>query len=170
MKIRFGEIPADGLRIEIRDEAWFPDRELDRSGHVYAVVTLKRKGDERVLLTGGIKTAIGFECDRCLEEYSMDVDESFSLDLEYAPGSRTEPAEHEVSPAEMDVLYLQAPVIDLFEILKQQIFLMVPDKHLCAESCKGLCPVCGTNRNEKSCDCRHENKASPFDVLKNMKS
>ena len=28
-----------------------------------------------------------------------------------------------------------------------------PAKVLCGEDCKGICPVCGANRNEKDCGC-----------------
>jgi uncharacterized protein len=168
MKVRFGEIPDDGLRIEIKDEAWFPDHELQRTGPVQAVVVLKRNGEDRVLLAGEITTTIAFDCDRCLENYTMALEDSFRLDLEYAAVERLEPAEHEISPSEMDMIYLQEPVIDVFEILNQQVFLMIPGKHLCRESCKGLCSRCGTNLNLETCTCMQELKSSPFSVLRKM--
>ena len=166
MKVRFGEIPEEGLRYEIKDASWFPDHELQRSGPVHAIIGLKRNGVDRVLLAGEIRTTIAFDCDRCLENYSFDLDSSFKLDLEYSAGNRLEPAEHEVSPSEMDMIYLQEPVIDIFEILSQQVFLMIPGKHLCRESCKGLCPRCGANLNEETCDCKQELTSSPFAILK----
>jgi uncharacterized protein len=169
MKVRFGEIPAEGLRLEIHDESWFPDRELQRTGPVRCVLVLKRNGEDRVLLEGKVKTTIAFDCDRCLENYAMDLDSSFTLDLEYAASSILEPAEHECSHAEMDMIYLSEPVIDVFEILQQQIFLMIPEKHLCSESCNGLCPRCGVNLNVETCSCRTELKSSPFAILKNSR-
>jgi uncharacterized protein len=168
MKVRFGEIPAEGLRFEIHDESWFPDRELQRTGPVRSLVVLKRNGEDRVLLAGEIRTTITFDCDRCVEDYVMELDVSFNLDLEYAASSRLEPSEHECSPAEMDMIYLQEPVIDIFEILQQQVFLMIPEKHLCSESCKGLCPRCGANLNVETCNCGTELKSSPFAILKKL--
>ena len=168
MKVRFGEIPADGLRFEIHDESWFPDRELQRTAPVRSMVVVKRNGSDRVLLEGEIKTTITFGCDRCLENYGMVLDNRFTLDLEFAPNSKLEPAEHECSPAEMDTIYLQEPVIDVFEILQQQVFLMIPEKHLCSDSCEGLCPRCGANLNLESCNCRPELKSSPFAILKKL--
>ncbi len=168
MKIRFNEIPAEGLRFEIKDESWFPDHELQRSAPIHATVVLKPNGLDRVLLTGELKTTITFACDRCLEDYTMDLDDSFRLDLEYAASYKLEPSEHEISPAEMDVIYLHEPVIDVFEILIQQVFLMIPGKHVCRVSCRGLCPMCGAKLNEDTCDCRQEIKSSPFSVLKKV--
>ncbi|KPK33152.1 MAG: hypothetical protein AMK70_09660 [Nitrospira bacterium SG8_35_1] len=169
MKVRFGEIPDEGLRFEVHEDSWFPDRELKRTGPVSAIIFLKRSGTDRVLLEGEIKTTISFNCDRCLEHYTMQLDDSFKLDLEYATSSKLEPAEHEISPTEMDVIYLQEPVIDIFEILSQQVFLMIPEKHLCLELCRGLCPQCGANLNTETCDCKRELKSSPFAVLKKKK-
>jgi len=166
MKVRFGEIPAEGLRFEIKDESWFPDLEVQRTGPVKATVVLKRNGVDRVLLEGRIQTTIEYECDRCLENYTLDMDESFNLDLEYASSNKLEPAEHEISFSEMDMIYLKEPVVDIFEILGQQVFLLNPGKHLCSESCRGLCPGCGTNLNLETCDCKKNLTSSPFSVLK----
>ena len=88
------------------------------------------------------------------------------LDLEYTPNNILESGEHECSPSEMDVMYLKEPVIDVFAILSQQIFLVVPEKYLCSESCKGLCPKCGVNLNLNTCYCKKEFKSSPFAILK----
>ena len=166
MKVRFGEIPAEGLRFEIKDESWFPDHEVQRTGPVKATVVLKRNGVDRVLLEGRIQTTIEYVCDRCLENYTLVIDESFTLNLEYAPGSKLEPAEHEISVSEMDMIYLKEPVVDIYEMLSQQVFLLNPGKHLCSESCRGLCPGCGTNLNLETCSCKKDLTSSPFSILK----
>jgi uncharacterized protein len=166
MKVQFGEIPPEGLRFEIKDESWFPDHDLQRTGPVLAIIGLNRNGVDRVLMEGEIKTTIAFDCDRCLENYTMDIDSSFRLDLEYTAGSRLEPPEHEVSPSEMDMIYLEEPVVDVFAMLNQQVYLMIPWKHLCRESCKGLCSMCGADLNTETCGCKKELKSSPFAILK----
>ena len=166
MKVRFGEIPEQGLRYEINDESWFPDRELHRIGPVRSVVVLKRDGNDRVLLTGEIRTTVSFDCDRCAEGFNQELNNGFKLDLEYRPGGKMDSAEHECSSAEMDVLYLQEPAVDIFDILLQQVFLMIPEKNLCAESCKGLCPGCGINLNLETCECKKDLTSSPFAILK----
>lgn len=168
MKVRFAEIPAEGLQFDIHDESWFPDSELQRTAPVQAIISLKHCGGQRVLVEGTIKTAVSFDCDRCLETYTLDVDSNFSLDAEYTAPGKYVATEHEISPSEMDMVYLEEPVLDIFVILSQQVYLMVPEKHLCRESCKGLCPRCGTNLNEESCRCSEEPQPSPFSVLKNI--
>ena len=168
MKIRFSEIPDDGLRLEINDESWFPDHDLQRSGPVKSRLFMKRESDDRVLLEGEIKTVVSFDCDRCLENFQMELGGKFKLDLEYVAGQMEESAEHECSPAEMDMMYQDKPEVDVFEILCQQVFLMAPEKHMCSEDCKGFCPQCGADLNAITCDCKKDLKSSPFDVLKDL--
>ncbi|MEJ6952158.1 YceD family protein [Natronospora cellulosivora (SeqCode)] len=42
------------------------------------------------------------------------------------------------------------------DMLKENIILTLPMKHLCSEECEGLCSVCGNNLNQHSCDCDTE--------------
>lgn len=47
--------------------------------------------------------------------------------------------------------------LDLSDGLLEQLVLELPIRQLCREDCAGLCPQCGINRNESSCDCRIDN-------------
>lgn len=44
--------------------------------------------------------------------------------------------------------------IDLAPLVHDAIFLDLPLAPLCREDCQGLCPYCGTDRNDESCDCQ----------------
>jgi uncharacterized protein len=46
--------------------------------------------------------------------------------------------------------------IDLPEIAREQIYLLLPLKPLCREMCAGLCPRCGANRNLETCGCSED--------------
>jgi uncharacterized protein len=87
--------------------------------------------DDLARFEGTAKGTWRFECTRCL----VPVD-----------GAWSEPVEAE-TPLETDAL-------DLFEDARQAVGLAEPMKTLCRPDCKGLCPVCQGNRNEK--DCGHE--------------
>lgn len=43
--------------------------------------------------------------------------------------------------------------VDAVEEIRQILLLAVPTQPYCREDCKGLCPSCGVNRNEKQCGC-----------------
>lgn len=162
MKIAFREIPATGLRLEINDVAWFPDEDVRREGPARARIFLRSKGEERVLLTGEMQAAVILTCDRCLEDFRLELAEEFSIDVELLAEADREPVEHHCTEEEMDTMYVAEPQIDVYEVLAQQLFLLMPAKKLCAEGCRGLCPQCGTNLNARDCGCRQEVKSSPF--------
>ena len=69
----------------------------------------------------------------------------------------------------MDVMFLDEPLIDIFYVLQQQVYLALPDKKICKPECQGLCPKCGANLNEERCKCSTTPESSPFAVLKKLK-
>lgn len=42
------------------------------------------------------------------------------------------------------------------EEAKNQIIMEFPERFLCSEDCKGLCPNCGCNLNESTCSCEED--------------
>lgn len=46
--------------------------------------------------------------------------------------------------------------LDLRRLTLEDIYLFLPSKFLCTDDCKGICPQCGTNLNEASCNCKKE--------------
>jgi len=169
MKVLFAEIPEEGLVLQVNDEAWFPDSEVSRCGPVRVRLQLQAKGMGRVLLKGHMATRFRLTCDRCLVEYEQDLAEEFQLDLEVAPEFGRGVAEHQCDADEMDTVHLSEPVIDVFQLLFQQVFLLMPAKKVCHEECLGLCPQCGTNRNTSNCDCDSKLQNSPFDILAGLR-
>lgn len=168
MKIGFGEISDQGLRLEINDPSWFPDQEINRQGPVRAWVFMERKGVDRVLLSGEIETGAALDCDRCLETFQVELAGRFRVDLECV-AEVEQPVEHRCSMTDMDTVFLDEPAVDIFEILVQQVFLMLPAKTVCHENCRGLCPHCGINLNAHACDCSTGTGSSPFTVLAGLK-
>jgi uncharacterized protein len=54
--------------------------------------------------------------------------------------------------------------------MQEQFYLSLPMKPLCAEDCKGLCPVCGTNLNRGTCQCQRSWDDPRFAALKNLRA
>jgi uncharacterized protein len=65
---------------------------------------------------------------------------------------------------ELGVIYYRDCVIDLSEAVRDTIILEVPMRIVCQETCRGLCPQCGVNWNQKECNClkKHEESRNPF--------
>ena len=62
---------------------------------------------------------------------------------------------NELNDEDNDEYYLvESMNFDLDSLVREDILLSLPTKILCREDCKGICPYCGTNLNEKQCDCK----------------
>ncbi len=64
--------------------------------------------------------------------------------------------------------WAQAPdgQLDLNGVVEADLALSLDTAPLCDETCLGLCPRCGTNRNLSGCDCAQQQKPdSPFAAL-----
>ncbi len=109
----------------------------------------------RYRLVGRVQTTLLLTCSRCLEPYPTPVDAPF--DLVYVPfAQNTGEGEFEIQEDDLNTAYYRDDVIDLGELMREQFYLALPMKPLCAPACRGLCPVCGTNLNLASCTCRAE--------------
>jgi len=53
-----------------------------------------------------------------------------------------------------DAYPLAGDTVDLEPLVRDVVLLELPLAPLCAETCLGLCPQCGTNWNEGPCQCR----------------
>lgn len=116
-----------------------------------------------VLARGRLSTEVELECRRCLKPVRQTVKDS--VDMLFASIGEDEPEiEGEVYP-----LPARGTELDLTEAVREQLLLRVPEYALCDEACRGLCPTCGTNRNEGACDCVHDAPANPWDALKQIK-
>ncbi len=156
MRIQVSQISEeDGLRIEHKYPEGQP--ELDSPDHEIAgqpvVIAFAERGGAKVELSGTIEATIRFNCDRCLEPVALNVDEHF--DLFYIPSSQPEGSkdETELTEGDLTVSFYTDGAIDIDDVVREQIELELPMSKLCGEQCRGLCPQCGSNRNQVKCSC-----------------
>ena len=170
MRIRWEEIPAGGLFLSIDDDSWIPGNEVVWQKPFVCTVSLRKEGG-RVLLAGTMRLSVVLECDRCLESFVYPLAEEFEVVFELL-AKEAEAAlasEHFCKGSELDVVYLAEPVVDVFSVLAQQLYLGLPEKRLCSDKCLGLCPECGANLSRRPCDCARGAGVSPFSVLAKLK-
>jgi uncharacterized protein len=108
-------------------------------------------------LVGGVASTLTLACGRCLDDISLPVDLAF--DLLYLPHQANtggEGDEVEVEDDDLTTAYYSNDEIDLGHLVLEQFYLALPMKPLCRESCRGLCPECGTNLNTATCSCVRE--------------
>ncbi len=83
-------------------------------------------------------------CDRCLASVAMRMNESF----EHVVVTETATEQND-----SDYLLTEDAMLDIAEVVMTDLRLALPSKILCSEDCLGICPKCGTNRNEAVCNC-----------------
>ena len=106
---------------------------------------------ETVTVRGEMRCEATMACARCLRPVAVPlrvaVDERFSR----RPDSAGEDGETRV---------IEESCIDLTDCARELLILELPMRVLCSEDCKGLCPVCGANRNEVSCACLEDGEGA----------
>ena len=112
----------------------------------------------QVVVDGQIAAGARLECDRCLKPMTLPVNAEFTVEYVtaevYQEGDVAELAEEDLALSVFD-----GEVIDIDEIVREQFLLAIPAQALCRENCKGLCQVCGADKNLIDCEC----KASEID-------
>ena len=165
MQVLFADIATGGNHYEISGDSWLEEQELPRISPLMAELHLERKGDSRVAVRGFLKTRVQLSCDRCGVRYGYPVDAAFHLVLEVPSDESWQIRELECSAEDLDTVQLIEPVVDMADILRQQLYLGLPEKMICTEGCKGLCSQCGMDLNKERCNCEEDVKESPFAIL-----
>lgn len=118
---------------------------------VELALSVRKDGDKYSLL-GRIATTVRWDCCRCLERFDRAAE--LDIDVRYLPQRiNTGEGEHEISDDDLSIAFYRDDEIDLGGLVREQLHLAAPMKPLCEEDCRGLCPVCGANRNRDSCGC-----------------
>jgi uncharacterized protein len=120
-------------------------------------------------LVGSVQTTLELACDRCLEPFLWAVDSSF--DLRYHPHTaNTGEGEREIEEDDLTTAFYENDTIDLTQLMREQFYLAIPMKPLCAETCRGLCVTCGANLNRETCGCTREWQDPRLAILKTLKT
>jgi len=105
-------------------------------------------------VAGEAKGSFRADCDRCLEPYTGVLEVKFNDHFVSKPNSSSTIAPD--SPEEEETHYFSGDEIDLTDVVWDAIKLALPMKRLCSQQCKGLCPQCGTNFNNQTCNCQQD--------------
>ncbi len=120
-----------------------------------------------ILVRGRVQVVMEAPCDRCLERVSFPIDSQF--ELAYLPASSLAGDEDaRISEAEVEAGFYEGDGLDLADVLREQILLALPMQRLCVEECRGICPVCGQNRNRVSCGCQPDRPDDRWSKLREL--
>src|SRR5262245_44132608 len=124
-KVRFAETFEPG-------EIDFKDAEVEQAGPLRAegVAELLANTDGEVRIRGKLEVRMKAPCDRCLGEASMPLEAN--LDLFYRPMSYiARDEEVEIDEGEAELGFYEGEGIELEDILREQILLLLPMQRVC---------------------------------------
>jgi len=109
-----------------------------------------------ILVTGELATSVELECSRCLTTFQTET--RFEIEEEFKPSVDINSGAYLAQDPDQDFATLidDRHILDLAEIIRQDLTLSLAPSLVCRPDCAGLCPQCGQNRNEGSCDCEAE--------------
>jgi uncharacterized protein len=158
-------------------ETWLPGTfDLADSGAVQigplnaeGVAELLPHTGGEVRVKGRAMADLETECDRCLGRALFHIDAPF--DLFYLPASTVKKIEEDeiaLDEGESEMGFYELPGMELEDILREQLLFQLPMQRVCRASCLGICPHCGSNRNENSCNCEARPGDDRWSALKEI--
>lgn len=154
------DIKIAGDAIDLGDEDVVLKGDIQFTGAI-------EKHSYEVDVAGNIKAAAEVICHRCLKPIETELDISFKIayvSSEYESREK----DIQIGGDDLDVAFYEDDKIDLAELVREQIILNSSETALCKPDCAGLCQKCGTNKNEKNCDCSEREIDPRFKVLENL--
>jgi len=147
-KVRFDETFRPG-------ELDFSETSVRQGGplHAKGVAELLPNTGGEIRVRGDLDVNLETDCDRCLGPAAIHL--NANMDLFYRPMSDIASDEEiAIDEGEAEIAFYEGGGMKLEDILREQILLLLPMQRVCRQDCRGICPVCGSNRNERLCDCR----------------
>lgn len=174
MKIRVEDITA-----EVRELAFGePPEELNRllsqgpihdyvvEGPVAVSLSYYRAGME-LFFEGRLRVETAAICARCAEQFNALSTRPFRFVL--APRAAGDASGADLRAEDLEFSFYDGDEIDLAPLLREQVLLALAARPLCRESCRGLCPHCGVNRNQSQCGCSIEVADPRLAVLRSLR-
>ena len=162
-KIRFDETFAPG-------QIDFTGEDLEQGSPLHATGTAEyvEESEGQFRVQGSYSVEVVAQCDRCLVRSRFPLNNGF--DLYYRPASDIAREEEvEIDSGEAEIGFYEGRGLELEDILREQVPLALPMQKVCSEACKGICPLCGNNRNESDCGCSVPAGDTRWGALRNLK-
>jgi uncharacterized protein len=90
------------------------------------------------------------------------------VDSRFVPRSAHRREEVELGADDLDLDFYSDDSLNLATLVETEATLALPMKPLCRSDCRGLCSVCGGNRNLVECHCDDRAPDPRFAALKDL--
>jgi len=164
MKVEIRNLQAGSNRFEFTSDV--SDLDLSERNIEFleiAIESLIDKGEENIVVTNRVRVNAKSECENCLCKYDDVLNEEYTLIYT----SNRDTVEHDDEEV-LRYLGKTTRELDLTAGLTESLRLAMPMRLLCKPDCKGLCPSCGADLNERQCDCKTEQIDPRWEGLKKL--
>ncbi|NOK63474.1 MAG: hypothetical protein GFH23_1086718n30 [Chloroflexi bacterium AL-N1] len=120
-----------------------------------------------VLTEARVRGVVERLCTRCLDQ----VDQSIALHFcdEFHSKIEVNTGAPLPQPDEEDPFFInENHLVDVGQAIREYTLIELPMQALCRGDCKGLCPTCGVNLNDISCDCPSGEEDERLSILKSL--
>jgi uncharacterized protein len=167
LDLKLKDISEDGQDLRVPYPADVLSEALDgaevQQSHVEARLHLQRF-NETVNVHGSLEGDVKLPCARCLGEAHLSV----HVPLRIIVGPESLGGEDSLED-ETEYFTHDGETVHLGAMLREALILAVPMTTVCREDCKGLCAVCGGNKNENDCGHTQSLPDPRFAALKDLK-
>ena len=131
------------FQMELRPaELELSPEDLPVIGKITIEGNIENAGDV-LLMKAHLKAKVKRVCSRCLKEFEAQT--QAQVEERYFPVGTSDLPE--------DALTYKFDIVDITEALREGLIVTEPVQPLCKPDCKGLCPICGADRNVVNCQC-----------------
>src|SRR5437660_116605 len=149
------------------NELSLDDREVRLLGPGTVHGRIERRGNE-LELSGELTASIEAQCGRCLQPVRLPIHSEFAERFVPTVSWRAE-EQHELHEEDLNLAVFDGETIDLNDVVREEVLLALPGHVLCNEDCKGLCSICGIDRNVSRCQCESKAIDSRWNRLKEVR-
>ena len=110
-----------------------------------------------------LRAAFGRCRGACRQSLAIVVDEEFLI------GGAAVGSGGALGPEDFAVPLGPDLVLDVTEVARQHLLLALPMVPVCRPDCRGLCPRCGANLNERECGCQRDEVDPRLAPLRNWR-
>ena len=103
-----------------------------------------------LLVQGILGVHLSLQCSRCIKMFSTSV--------------------HDLSFLRVYELMSDSQIVDITPDIREEVILNIPLFPICKSDCKGLCPQCCRNLNERECGCRSEKTDDRWGNIKQFRN
>ncbi len=150
----------DGAKLPFEGELTVEDQEF--IGNVFsfpAPVTIRGEVTNqsgRFFMEASVSAKVASTCARCGVDVTEDILFQFTEVF-----TNVETEDDEMIPFTGTELFIVDVVIN-------NLLENLPEKFLCKPDCKGLCPVCGVNRNDEVCACEEDEGDPRLEIFRKL--